>query len=139
MRTIYLYNPIKTIVDILQHMCYNKDVNKTNKKYEGVVNMFNAKEMKETREMVIADLIGRDLEMEGFEFVGRGVDGLVLANAEGRTVVLKVIVKKEIGIHEELVGEFEDKEKARIERETVAKAKKERAMAKRKESEGVAV
>lgn len=139
MRTIYLYNPIKTIVDTLQNMCYNKDVSKTNKKYEGVVDMFNAKEMKEVREMVIADLIGRDLEMNGFEFVGRGVDGLVLANAEGHTVVLKVIVKKEVGIHEELVGEFEDKEKARIEREATAKAKKEKAIAKKKEAEAVAV
>ena len=139
MRTIYLYNPIKTIVDTLQNMCYNKDVNKTNKKYEGVVDMFNAKEMKETREMVIADLIGRDLEMGGFEFVGRGTDGLVLANAEGHTVWLKVIVKKEVWIHEELVGEFEDKEKARIEREATAKAKKEKAIAKKKENEGVAV
>ncbi len=139
MRTIYLYNPIKTIVDTLQNMCYNKDVNKTNKKNKGDVDMFNAKEMKEVREMVIADLIGRDLEMDGFEFVGRGVDGLVLANAEGRTVVLKVIVKKEVGIHEDLVGEFEDKEKARIEREATAKAKKEKAIAKKKEAEGVAV
>ncbi len=136
MRTIYLYNPI---VDTLRNMCYNKDVRKTNKKYEGVVDMFNAKEMKEVREMVIADLIGRDLEMNGFEFVGRGVDGLVLANAEGRTVVLKVIVKKEVGIHEDLVEEFEDKEKARLEREAIAKAKKEKAIAKKKEAEAVAV
>lgn len=92
---------------------------------------FDAKAMKETREMVIGDLIGRDLEMDGFEYVGRGVDGLILANAEGRTVVLKVIVKKEIGIHEDLIGEYEDKEKARIERETLAKAKKERNIAKK--------
>lgn len=83
------------------------------------------------RDLFIETLIAEDLQVNQFAYVGRGVDGLIFADEDGTTVVAKIIVKKEIGIFDELIGEYNDREDARIAREKALAEKKELALAKK--------
>ena len=102
--------------------------------------MFTQAQMREVRERVIGEFIAEGGVIGGsFEFQGVGVDGPIFADAEGRTIVLKVIAKKEVGIFEDLIAEKAEKEAAAIARSEAAKAKKAKREAKAKAEESEVV
>ena len=97
----------------------------------------DAKMAKEVREMVY-EAGAEQLELGTFEFVGRGSEGLVFADAEGEVLVVRAIVKAEGTVAEDLVAEFQAKqEKAALKAaEREAKKAKDKAKAeKEKETE----
>ena len=97
---------------------------------------FTQKEMRIAREKVIGEFIADGATIGGeFEFQGIGVDGPIFADATGRTIVLKVIAKKEIGIFEDLIAEKAEKEAAAVARAEEAKAKKAKREAKAAKAE----
>ena len=78
--------------------------------------MATQKEMKEMREEVITQI--QELEFENFQKIGQIVDGVLLFNLKTQSyLVLKPIAKKDSFDADDALTEFEDKEKARLERE----------------------
>lgn len=98
-----------------------------------MTNEFTLKDRTNARKEIIAALAELELGIAGFEVVGVGVDGPILANSLGQTVVLKVIAKKELGAFNELLTEAEDKAKAAEERAKAKSAKVAKAKAKKAE------
>ena len=93
--------------------------------------MATQKEMREIRENVIEQV--QEVEFENFQQIGQIVDGVLLFNLKTQSyLVLKPIAKKDSFDADDALIEFEDKEKARIERET-AKAEKLAKVEKEKE------
>ena len=100
--------------------------------------MASQKEMREIRENIITQLT-ETVEFEGFEPVGQIVEGMLYLNEVTQSyLVLKPIAKKESFDVDDALQEFEDKEKARIEREQERlqnKEKRERDKAEKAEKE----
>lgn len=71
----------------------------------------NVKEMATTREQFYTDLTATVGEIfSGHKFIGRATEGLVFENADGLSVVVKVITKAIDFDGGEVVQEFENKE-----------------------------
>ena len=74
----------------------------------------NTKEMAQTREEFY-DFLKVDVEdgINDYEFIGRANDGLVFANSDGLSVVVKVITKALDFDYQDVVEDFENKAKAK--------------------------
>lgn len=71
----------------------------------------NVKESATTRENFYTDLVATvENGFSGHKFIGRATEGLVFENADGLSVVVKVITKAIDFDGGEVVQEFEDKE-----------------------------
>jgi len=92
--------------------------------------MMNQKEKNEARDLAM-EKMAEETTFEGFEFQGRGKDGLIFKTEEGDIMVVKAVMKKENFDWEDDIDAFEE---AELKREAKAKEKAEKA-AKRKEKE----
>jgi len=90
--------------------------------------MMNQKDRNLARDVAM-ERMAEELTFEGFEFQGRGKDGLIYKTDEGDIMVVKAVMKKENFDWEDDIDAFEE---AELKREAKAKEKAEKA-AKRKE------
>lgn len=97
--------------------------------------MATQKEMKEMREDILAQLNDK-IDFDNFEQIGQITDGMLYFNkATDGYLVLKPIAKKEGFDVDDALQEFEDKEKARIEREQAKAQKVSKAKAEKEKEE----
>ena len=93
--------------------------------------------MNEIREMAIES--SKEVQVLGFEFLGRSTEGLVFENVETEEYfVIKVIAKKEGFEATEAIEEYEEKQSIAEEKASKAEAKKALALAKKEEAEAKA-
>jgi hypothetical protein len=59
-----------------------------------------------------------EIDVEGFDYMGRIVEGEVFQREDGKVVVVKTIVKADTFDLDDALQEYEDREAARAERET---------------------
>lgn len=76
----------------------------------------------------------KEIKVDGFEFTGMTVDGPVFTKGED-AVVVKSIAKKETFDLDDALTEYEDKERARLEREAAKAEKLAKVKAKEAEKE----